>query len=686
MIISIVFVLCALFIAVFFLVQSKHYKKNKRLLLSIYLVIFGLACLGVGAYAPGWFKSIPDNIFSINFLALEDSFWWWAAASSTRTYQSFFTKKVGLQKKTNVILVFAESLSPIDSLRVGKTNNNVPYFDLIQKQGITFTNMVNNWCTSDTAHIGLLLWIEPLKLIWSQVQAYTWYTSYTEPLPIFFSKQWYTPIFVSAVDLWFLDQRDFLSQAGFTTIIGEEAFATKKKYVFDAAPDMDLYTKTLETISQQKQPYFLALQTISSHKPYETPYGNSQADAIKYSDKSLYYFYVQLKKAGYFDNGILVIVSDHRKMEPLEKWEKEALGDLWYTRGVATIVGKDIVPGTINTNIIQQTDFFYGLKQHFGKWLITVSKLFNDVFSSNKKRDRWVTYCHYFQNNNKYSIYGWSTPKIFNDLSDIISTHPFIHQYLSSYVSYEQWSWWVVLSGKSDMVVIAHQWSPLQTPENSLEGFLLAKKHGALGIEFDVSQTKDKQNIVIHGDRMRATVCGKKYVVGQHTLAELQKKCPLKNGEPLRTLEEMLTSLKWLFTYYFVEIKVWNQKDAVQQTIDAITTVQKLWMQDKVIFTSYNKEATYVLWSYKNITAGRDTFTLTELDFLPNMNHQYYLMPQDLIKDTTPKEAQDIRKNLVVYTINTTGELENLYNEWVRMVMTDNVPLIKGWADEHLNK
>ncbi|MEI7919964.1 MAG: hypothetical protein WCH65_07590 [bacterium] len=45
------------------------------------------------------------------------------------------------------------------------------------------------------------------------------------------------------------------------------------------------------------------------------------------------------------------------------------------------------------------------------------------------------------------------------------------------------------------------------------------------------------------------------------------------------------------------------------------------------------------------------------------MNHQYYLMPQDLIKDTTPKEAQDIRKNLVVYTINTTGELEKLYNE-----------------------
>jgi hypothetical protein len=53
----------------------------------------------------------------------------------------------------DVIVVFAESLSPIDSLRVGGVNNNLPYFDLIQKQGITFKNFIANGCTSDTAHI-----------------------------------------------------------------------------------------------------------------------------------------------------------------------------------------------------------------------------------------------------------------------------------------------------------------------------------------------------------------------------------------------------------------------------------------------------------------------------------------------------------------------------------------------------
>ena len=145
------------------------------------------------------------------------------------------------------------------------------------------------------------------------------------------------------------------------------------------------------------------------------------------------------------------------------------------------------------------------------------------------------------------------------------------------------------------MIVIAHQGSPLQTPENSREGLLLAKQNGADGIEFDVSQTKDKQNIVIHGERMRATVCGKDYIVGNHTLEEIKTKCPLKNGESISTLEEMLKSVNGLFDYYFVEIKVYNPNDVEQQTIAAIQTVQKLGMQNKVIFTSYNKEATYIL-------------------------------------------------------------------------------------------
>jgi len=80
--------------------------------------------------------------------------------------------------------------------------------------------------------------------------------------------------------------------------------------------------------------------------------------------------------------------------------------------------------------------------------------------------------------------------------------------------------------------------------ENSLAGFLLAQKNGADGIEFDVSQTKDGQNIVMHGPSTYPTICGNYTMIATHDLAWLQEHCPLTNGEKIMTLEEMLTQVK----------------------------------------------------------------------------------------------------------------------------------------------
>ena len=687
MIISIIAVLSVLSIITFFIVQNQRFKKNNKIFLAIYFLLFALASLGVSLYSPGWFTSIPDNIISINFTAFTQNLGNLTEQNIPDTYEKFFGKKRWADKKPNIIFLFAESLSPIDSLRVGWVHDNLPYFDFIQKQGITFTNFIANGCTSDTAHIWSLLGIEPLKFIGSRIGAYSGYTTYTDTLPTFFTSQWYATTFISSVNLEFLKQKSFLSEIGFSKIIGEEAFTNKKKYVFDAAPDTDLYNKTMETINKQTDPYLMVIQNISFHKPYNTPYGTNQQDALRYTDKSLYYFYLQLKKSWFFNNGLLVIVSDHRKMEPLENKEKDALGTYRYTKWLATIIGTGIVPGTINNNIIQHTDLFYGLKQLVGKWFITVSKLANDIFSKSKKRDRWIVYCRYFQNNNKFTIVWWpGSGTIFNELSQISASHKFIYQYLSSYISFEAWSW-NQLSGKNTMLVIAHQWSWSlgEIPGNSLQAFLKAKDNSADGIEFDISQTKDKQNVVAHGPYLTETTCPNRKV-SDYTLDELKKKCQIKNGEPIKTLEEMLNDIKGLFDHYFIEIKVYTPQDAEKQTVAAIETVKKLNMNDKAIFTSYDKEATYILWSYKNITAWWDTYNLTDLTTLPNMNHPYYLMPQTLIKETTPQEVEDIGKKLVVYTINTTGDMEKLYREWVRMVMTDNVPLIRWWANTYIEQ
>jgi glycerophosphoryl diester phosphodiesterase len=155
------------------------------------------------------------------------------------------------------------------------------------------------------------------------------------------------------------------------------------------------------------------------------------------------------------------------------------------------------------------------------------------------------------------------------------------------------------------LTIIAHRGAPDgNAPENSLEAFLLAKKHGADGIEFDVSQTKDKQNIILHGDSLAATTFTSStcksftQTVDHYTLQELKDKCPLKNGEKIMTLEEFLPQVKGLFDYYFLDIKILNPQDAAQaeqETLSIINTVQRLGMDDKIIFSSYDKTATYIL-------------------------------------------------------------------------------------------
>jgi len=676
-------------IGAFLFIQSGKFKKNQKLFLSILLLIFAWAC-GITSLCARSGISLPDNILSINFTAIEQTIFpsvW----SVLNNYKNFFTKINWRAEKPNVIIVFAESLSAIDSLRDGWTADNLPYFDKIQEQGITFKNFIANGCTSDTAHISLLQGVEPWKFARQQESAYTWYKAYTEALPQFFSQQWYRPTFVSAVSLDFLDQRAFLSGVGFTTLVDQNAFANEKKYVFDAAPDLSLYDKTLATIQWQKKPYLIALQTISFHKPYNSPYGDTQADALRYADKSLYYFYLQLKKEKFFDNGILIIVGDHHKMESLASGEKEDFGNLRYARAVATIVGTGIKPGTINTNVIQHTDFFYSLKQLVGWAGTTVSKLFNDVFSSTKRRNRWVVFCRYYTY--KYGIATLNTwGQTFMHISDLKGSYPFVYSYIQAYDGFQQansgvqnGSW---TQGEKRLTIIAHQWSWSYTgdiPGNSLAAFLLAKKHGADGIEFDVSQTKDGQNVIAHGKFLTETVCPK-YDVTKYTLSYLQKNCPLKNGEQLATLADMLDKVKGLFDYYFVEIKVYNtDPDAVErQTLSVIQTVQKAGMADKVIFTSYDKTATYLLWSYADIHAAWDTYNINELDILPHFDHEYYLMSENLIKDTTPQEVAEMGKKLVVYVVDTFPDLQRLYGLGVRMIMTDDVIMATD-ADDRLS-
>lgn len=79
-----------------------------------------------------------------------------------------------------------------------------------------------------------------------------------------------------------------------------------------------------------------------------------------------------------------------------------------------------------------------------------------------------------------------------------------------------------------------------ELPENSLSAIKKAADKG-YGIEFDVHLTSDGRLAVVHDDSL-LRVCGADVKVAENSLEELRRH-PLKNGEPIPSLEEVLLAV-----------------------------------------------------------------------------------------------------------------------------------------------
>ena len=258
--------------------------------------------------------------------------------------------------------------------------------------------------------------------------AYSEYTSLNPPLPQFLEENGYTTTFLSTVTLDFLNQKQFLKDMWFDKIYGDEAFRKEKEYTFWAAPDEVLYEKASELIQKQSAPYFLAMQTISSHEPYDSPYGKGEELTLKYVDRSIYKFYQDLQKENFFENWILIVLADHRKIDIASSAEKEKYGKTTPSRVLGTIVGEWIPKWKINDMPIQDIDFYYSIKKLVWKENILTRDKYNDAFTSKENRDWTIRYCRYFLNDNGYVIMKGK-----KEWYSIESWETYIKEYINAY-------------------------------------------------------------------------------------------------------------------------------------------------------------------------------------------------------------------------------------------------------------
>ncbi len=309
---------------------------------------------------------------------------------NNKKYEEYVIKENWENKKPNIILIFSESLSSIDS-KLLWWYDNLKFFDEIQKEWIILKNFISNWTCSLQAHVGVFQWCYPY-----QYDDYTCFNSIGLPLPEWLNNKWYYTEFISACPLSFLNQRNRLKEIWFKKIVWEEAFSQEKHFSRNASPDWMLYKKVIEEVKNKKDPYFIWLQTISFHPDlgkYSTPYWDTHDLALKYSEDTLYDFFLNLKSLNFFDTWILIIIWDHRKQIWMVEWELEKMWNNRYTRCIATVVWCGIKSWLINRNILQHTDFFFSIKKLVWKWEIEMDKMYNYVFDNKGtcNRNWWIT-------------------------------------------------------------------------------------------------------------------------------------------------------------------------------------------------------------------------------------------------------------------------------------------------------
>ena len=598
-------------------------------------------------------------------------------------YQDYAIIQQPQYKSPNVIVLFAESRSAIDSLRAWWLYDNFPKFDQIQEDGKTFTNFFAHGCTSDSSHIAFLQGTEP-RATMLPGGAYEKYKDYRWYLPKYFQDYGYNTQFFSTVSLDFLDQRSYIEKLWFNIIRGEENFITAPKYVFDAAPDQYLYDTILTQVQNTTGDFLFVAQSVSSHHPYNSPYGKIFTDAMRYSDDTFADFYAKLKEMNYFDDGYLVVFSDHRKIAPLTREEFQHFGRSAYNRGVATIIGPDIKANTFDDTPYQHIDFYHGLKLLIGQNPLTIPSITNDPFWSYVGRDWSVRYCQY-QDPRYYITEKDGQTEVFENA---VNTQA--KSYISAYENWHNNNTQITekssISDTHGITLVAHQWAPAgKHPANSIAAMRQAAQDGAKGVEFDVSRTTDGYHVVVHGPDMGSIQCTeiKRKFIYQYSFAELRKNCTLSDGTAILTLSEMLEKLDGLFESIYVDVKVYNTKNALKQWEDIIDIITQFDRHKKIIPIAYDPTlANYLLEQNDKTTIGRDSYDF-DLPKLLKSPVAAYLIWLNLL---TPENIPVIQQStipVVAYTISSYDDMTIALDVGIIQILVSDIVQAKTYINKY---
>jgi len=270
------------------------------------------------------------------------------------------------RSRSNIILVIVESLSAVDSYRTSGIGNLLPRFDELSHEGMLFRNFLANSEASEGGLVALLSGVPPLHFPTASTNTFAEYAQ-QRAITETFARSGYRCEFIASVPIDFISMDVYARSpvVGFSHAAGQKEIARFKgapKFGFESPADHLLYEELLARLDARghdsQQPILLAAVTASSHPPFVDPLGwaNTEENVWAYVQQELWWLYRELTTRGFFEDGILLITGDHRKMLPVRREERARYGESAKARIPLVIIGKGIPRDLVDDRLFQQSD------------------------------------------------------------------------------------------------------------------------------------------------------------------------------------------------------------------------------------------------------------------------------------------------------------------------------------------
>ncbi|HEY4800211.1 MAG TPA: sulfatase-like hydrolase/transferase, partial [Bacteroidia bacterium] len=229
-------------------------------------------------------------------------------------------------KKPNVVLVILESWSADMIKSLGGYDSAAVHFDELGKQGIVFDSVYASGDLSDQGMTAIFSAFPALPAATSIIGQPGKY-GHLPCLNNEFHQLGYHTSYLFGGQLSYGNIKAYMYYNNFDKILEGKDFDSKIPQGKLGVHDEFLYARQLKELKNEKEPFFAAMFTLSSHSPYDMPMKESKkvkfgsdedeyVNSVRYADEKLFEFLQDAKKEKWFDNTLFVFVSDHSHRTP----------------------------------------------------------------------------------------------------------------------------------------------------------------------------------------------------------------------------------------------------------------------------------------------------------------------------------------------------------------------------------